>query len=128
MKMCKCEHLIDDYLFDRLDDEKKKKFEEHYFNCPYCFESKSEKDKISMNDKMCERLISAIKKKCKIDGTKSLSIMLFGGEPMLEMKYCRKILHNLGEWAHNNNIVFTGFATFLPINNCTIFTFTKKIY
>ncbi|TEU08210.1 MAG: hypothetical protein E3I52_02220, partial [Candidatus Aminicenantes bacterium] len=37
MKTCKCKHLIDDYLFDRLDDEKKKKFEEHYFNCPYCF-------------------------------------------------------------------------------------------
>lgn len=46
MKMCKCEHLIDDYLFDRLDDEKKKKFEEHYFNCPYCFEKMVERDEL----------------------------------------------------------------------------------
>jgi len=46
MKMCKCEHLIDDYLFDRLDDEKKKKFEEHYFNCSYCFEKMVERDEL----------------------------------------------------------------------------------
>ncbi|NIO49206.1 MAG: hypothetical protein GTN73_07200 [Candidatus Aminicenantes bacterium] len=46
MKMCKCEHLIDDYLFDRLDDEKKKKFEEHYFNCPNCFEKMVERDEL----------------------------------------------------------------------------------
>jgi len=53
MKMCKYEHLIDDYLFDRLDDEKKKKFEEHYFNCHYCFEKMVER----------EELISTIKLK-----------------------------------------------------------------
>ncbi len=46
MKMCKCEYLIDDYLFDRLDDEKNKKFEEHYFNCPYCFEKMVERDEL----------------------------------------------------------------------------------
>jgi len=44
--MCKCEHLIDDYLFDRLDDEEKNKFEEHYFNCPYCFEKMVERDEL----------------------------------------------------------------------------------
>ncbi len=46
MKMCKSEHLIDDYLFDRLDDEEKNKFEEHYFNCPYCFEKMAERDEL----------------------------------------------------------------------------------
>ena len=46
MKMCESEHLIDDYLFDRLDDEKKKKFEEHYFNCHYCFEKMVERDEL----------------------------------------------------------------------------------
>ena len=53
MKMCKCENLIDDYLFDRLDDEEKNKFEEHYFNCPFCFEKMVERDE----------LISTIKQK-----------------------------------------------------------------
>ncbi len=53
MKMCKCEHLIDDYLFDRLDDEEKNKFEKHYFNCAFCFEKMVERDE----------LISTIKQK-----------------------------------------------------------------
>lgn len=46
MKVCKSEHLIDDYLFDRLDEEKKNKFEEHYFNCPPCFEKMVERDEL----------------------------------------------------------------------------------
>ena len=32
MKMCKCENLIDDYLFDRLDDEEKNKFRNAIFS------------------------------------------------------------------------------------------------
>ena len=44
--MCESEHLIDNYLFDRLDDEEKNKFEEHYFNCPYCFERMAERDEL----------------------------------------------------------------------------------
>jgi hypothetical protein len=53
MKMCKYEHLIDDYLLDRLDDKKRKRFEEHYFNCSYCFAKMVER----------EELISTIKLK-----------------------------------------------------------------
>jgi hypothetical protein len=44
---------IFDYLFDRLHDEEKNEFEEHYFNCPYCFEKMVERDE----------LISTIKQK-----------------------------------------------------------------
>jgi len=53
MRKCKSEVLIDSYLLNRLDEDNKKKFEEHYFNCSYCFE------------KMVERneLISVIKNK-----------------------------------------------------------------
>jgi len=53
MMKCEFEDLIDDYLFNRVDEDKKKKFEEHYFSCSYCFE------------KMVERaeLISIIKNK-----------------------------------------------------------------
>jgi len=46
MRKCKFEDLIDNYLLNRLDEEKKKKFEEHYFNCPYCFEKMAERDKL----------------------------------------------------------------------------------
>jgi len=46
MKECKFEDLIDNYLLNRLDEGKKKKFEEHYFNCPYCFEKMVERDEL----------------------------------------------------------------------------------
>ena len=31
------EHLIDDYLLDKLKPEDQAEFEEHYFICPHCF-------------------------------------------------------------------------------------------
>ncbi|MCJ7680803.1 MAG: zf-HC2 domain-containing protein, partial [Candidatus Aminicenantes bacterium] len=46
--MSKCLHtgLIDDYLFNRLDEREKEKFEEHYFNCPACFEELKHRSEI----------------------------------------------------------------------------------
>jgi hypothetical protein len=46
MKKCKFENLIDEYLFDRLDERQKETFEEHYFNCPQCFEKMEEKNEM----------------------------------------------------------------------------------
>ncbi|MFW6139878.1 MAG: zf-HC2 domain-containing protein [Acidobacteriota bacterium] len=46
MKKCRYEDLIEDYLFNRLSKEKKEKFEEHYFNCPHCFEQLKEKNEL----------------------------------------------------------------------------------
>jgi hypothetical protein len=46
MRKCKFEDLIDNYLLNRLDGDKKKKFEEHYFNCPCCFEKMAERDEL----------------------------------------------------------------------------------
>ena len=46
MKKCKFENLIDDYLFGRLDETQKEKFEEHYFNCPQCFEKMEQTDQM----------------------------------------------------------------------------------
>lgn len=43
MRKCKFDDIIDDYLFNRLDEEKKQKFEEHYFNCPSCFNRMTER-------------------------------------------------------------------------------------
>ena len=53
MRKCKFEDLIDNYLLNGLDGDKKKKFEEHYFNCSCCFEKMVERDE----------LISVIKRK-----------------------------------------------------------------
>ncbi len=46
MRKCKFEDLIDNYLLNRLNGGKKKKFEEHYFNCPCCFEKMVERDEL----------------------------------------------------------------------------------
>jgi len=46
MRKCKFEELIDNYLLNRLDEGKKSEFEEHYFNCPSCFEKMVERDKL----------------------------------------------------------------------------------
>jgi hypothetical protein len=46
MRKCKFEDLIDDYLLNKLDEDKKQKFEEHYFNCPSCFEKMVERDEL----------------------------------------------------------------------------------
>lgn len=46
MRKCKSEVLIDSYLLNRLDEDEKKKFEDHYFNCPYCFEKMVERDEL----------------------------------------------------------------------------------
>lgn len=38
MKKCKFDDLIDSYLLNKLEREKRENFEEHYFNCQRCFE------------------------------------------------------------------------------------------
>jgi hypothetical protein len=46
MKKCRYENLIDDYLFGRLNKEKREEFEEHLFNCPHCFEQTKERNEL----------------------------------------------------------------------------------
>ncbi len=46
MNKCSYEGWIDEYLLNRLDDGRRKEFEEHYFNCPACFDMLVERDEI----------------------------------------------------------------------------------
>jgi hypothetical protein len=46
MRKCKHEDLIDDYLLNKLSEEKKQEFETHYFNCQVCFEKMAERDEM----------------------------------------------------------------------------------
>lgn len=46
MSKCKFEDLIDGYLLNRLSKGEIEAFEEHYFNCPSCFEKLKERDVI----------------------------------------------------------------------------------
>jgi hypothetical protein len=44
MKNCQYADQIDDYLLNRLVGAAKDQFEEHYFNCPSCFQMMEERD------------------------------------------------------------------------------------
>ena len=46
MRKCNYDSLIDDYLLDRLNKSDRERFEEHYFNCPRCFEELSARDEL----------------------------------------------------------------------------------
>ncbi len=46
MKKCQFEDYIDSYLLNKLGQEDRDIFEEHYFNCPDCFEKVQERDEI----------------------------------------------------------------------------------
>ncbi|MBC7363455.1 MAG: zf-HC2 domain-containing protein [Candidatus Aminicenantes bacterium] len=46
MSKCKFEDMIDGYLLNRLGQGDREAFEEHYFNCPSCFEKLQERDLI----------------------------------------------------------------------------------
>lgn len=46
MKNCKFNSLIDDYLLGKLNEKKREKFEEHYFNCEQCFQKAVARDEL----------------------------------------------------------------------------------
>jgi len=46
MRNCKFEEMIDKYLLNRLTEDEKNTLEEHYFNCPSCFEKIVERDEL----------------------------------------------------------------------------------
>lgn len=46
MKRCPYESQIDNYLLNRLEGEERESFEEHYFNCPRCFQGLEEQDEL----------------------------------------------------------------------------------
>jgi hypothetical protein len=46
MKECNFEKHIDNYLLNRLSEEKKEIFENHYFNCSNCFEKVEERNSL----------------------------------------------------------------------------------
>jgi hypothetical protein len=46
MKNCKFDGLIDDYLLGKLNEKKREKFEEHYFNCEQCFQKAVARDEL----------------------------------------------------------------------------------
>jgi len=46
MNICKSKDQIDDYLLNNLSEKQRENFENHYFNCPSCFQQMVERDEI----------------------------------------------------------------------------------
>src|SRR5512139_1144652 len=44
MRKCLFADRIDDYLMNKLNEGVREQFEEHYFNCPSCFQEMEERD------------------------------------------------------------------------------------
>ncbi len=74
--------------------------------CPYCFEEGADLQR--MSDETLDRIILAIQRKCRADSTKELRVMLFGGEPLLEVEKGRALLSQLSSWAYRNGLKFEG--------------------
>lgn len=74
--------------------------------CPYCFEEGAELQR--MSDETLDRIILAIQRKCLAESTKELRVMLFGGEPLLEVEKGRALLAQLSAWAYRHGLSFEG--------------------
>ncbi|MBN2198304.1 MAG: zf-HC2 domain-containing protein, partial [Candidatus Aminicenantes bacterium] len=46
MNSCPHRKLIDDYLLNRLGEDEKNRFEEHFFNCRFCFEELKAREEV----------------------------------------------------------------------------------
>ena len=76
--------------------------------CPYCFEDDQLHRGPRMDGSMIERLVKAIKARCERDGSRRLSVMLFGGEPLLMPNAARRILGELSAWCRREGREFRG--------------------
>lgn len=76
--------------------------------CHYCFEKNGGFSTDSIQAETLNRLISAVKQRCLADKTRNLGIMLFGGEPLLELEKHLFLLKNLTGWCRDQGIAFMG--------------------
>lgn len=77
--------------------------------CPYCFEEGVHGARAArMSDEQLGLVIEALERKCARDGSRALSVMLFGGEPLLEVDKGQRLLSELSEWCAQHGVAFTG--------------------
>ncbi|UCG48500.1 MAG: radical SAM protein [Phycisphaerales bacterium] len=74
--------------------------------CPYCFERGPRAADGPMTREFAARLVAAVKQRCASDGTRRLCIMLFGGEPLLELDVGLFLLREFAEWCADSGVSF----------------------
>ena len=72
--------------------------------CPYCYEGKGELLHGTMNRNTRERAVTFMKKKIQKTGAKKISLVLYGGEPLLNFDDSVSIMDSLFMWAEEQGI------------------------
>lgn len=73
--------------------------------CVYCFEGGGEEKSNSMKQETADNILKYIKNEAKIKNSKSISIILFGGEPLINFKIGEYILEDLSKYCEENGII-----------------------
>lgn len=80
--------------------------------CVYCYEGAGDIRNKSLNKEESISIINYIKKNINIVRPRSVSIMLFGGEPLLNLRAAEIILHELALCCESHNAqLYTGIIT-----------------
>jgi uncharacterized protein len=74
--------------------------------CPYCFEKGPKHPRGPMTREFVAHLVAAIRERCVRDGTRRLVIMLFGGEPLLELDIGLFLLRTSADWCARSGVSF----------------------
>ncbi len=74
--------------------------------CKYCYERSSELAPKTMDEETLTNTISFIKHMSQQDNTKTILIKLYGGEPLLNVKACSRIVKEISAWTQNNALTF----------------------
>ncbi len=74
--------------------------------CVYCYEGAGDIRNKSLNSEECQSVIVYIKNHINSIRPRNVSIMLFGGEPLMNMSAAELILTQIDEYCLENNIYF----------------------
>lgn len=71
--------------------------------CKYCYERSSALPPKTMDEETVDETISFIKQMSLEDKTQIILIKLYGGEPLLNVEACSKIVREVSAWAQQNS-------------------------
>ena len=92
--------------------------------CPYCYEGSATAQcrSSSMSPEMTSAVVKFICNQVIRDKTQKVGVVLYGGEPLLNVNCCTTVLQEVSQWCKTNNLKFS--ATLMT--NGTLFT--EKVY
>lgn len=74
--------------------------------CIYCYEGAGETKKYSMTKETADNVIEYMKREAIVKNAKNISIMLFGGEPLVNYSIGEYIIESINEFCQEENINF----------------------